>query len=76
MNTKGMLPWEIKVARDLDNSDHHVLYRVTPSFRGDEILARGVEIEAYSVEDAGRDLCFHVFVYNVQAWIRKRSKEE
>lgn len=69
MNTKGMLPWEIKVARYLDNSDHHVLYRVTPYFRGDELLARGVEIEAYSVEDAGRGLCFHVFVYNVQPGI-------
>ena len=66
MNTKGMLPWEIKVARYLDNSDHHVLYRVTPYFKGEELLCRGVEMEAYSVEDSGRDLCFHVFVYNVQ----------
>ena len=69
MNTKGMLPWEIKVARYLDNSDHHVLYRVTPYFRDDELLARGVEMEAYSVEDSGRGLCFHVFVYSVQPGI-------
>ena len=69
MNTKGMLPWEIRVARYLDQSDHHVLYRVTPCFKGDELLARGVEMEAYSVEDRGRDLCFHVFVYNVQPGI-------
>ena len=69
MNTKGMLPWEIKVARYLDNSDHHVLYRVTPCFKGEELLCRGVEMEAYSVEDSGRDLCFHVFVYDIQPGI-------
>ena len=69
MNTKGMLPWEIKVARYLDNSDHHVLYRVTPYFKGEELLCRGVEMEAYSVEDSGRDLCFHVFVYDIQPGI-------
>ena len=69
MNTKGMLPWEIKVARYLDNSDHHVLYRVTPYFKDEELLCRGVEMEAYSVEDSGRDLCFHVFAYNVQPGI-------
>ena len=66
MNIEGMRPYEVRVARFLDNSDRHVLYRVTPCFLGSELLARGVEMEAYSVEDNGRELCFHVFVYNVQ----------
>ena len=69
MNMQGMRPYEVKVARYLDGNDHHVLYRVTPYFVSDELLCRGVEMEAYSVEDAGRDLCFHVFVYNVQPGI-------
>ena len=69
MNTEGMLPWELKVMRYLDGSDNHVLYRVTPFFEGDDLLSRGVEMEAYSVEDRGRDVCFHVFVYNVQPGI-------
>lgn len=69
MNVDGMLPYETMVARYLDDSNHHVLYRVTPYFRGNELLARGVEMEAYSVEDRGRDICFHMFVYNVQPGI-------
>ena len=69
MNIQGMRPYEVKVARYLDGNDHHVLYRVTPYFAGDERLCRGVEMEADSVEDSGRDLCFHVFVYNVQPGI-------
>ena len=50
----------------LDQSEHHVLYRVTPFFKGDELVARGVEMEAWSVEDHGQGVCFHVFVYNQQ----------
>ena len=69
MNMQGMRPFEVRVAKYLDNSDHHVLYRVTPYFKGSELLARGVEMEAYSVEDSGREICFHVFVYNVQPGI-------
>jgi DNA-entry nuclease len=68
MNTEGMLPWELKVMSYLDGSDTHVLYRVTPFFEGDDLLSRGVEMEAYSVEDNGR-LSYHVFVYNVQPGI-------
>ena len=68
-NADGMLPWEIKVMEYLEKYDNHVLYRVTPYFKGDELLARGVEMEAYSVEDAGKGVCFHVFVYNVQPGI-------
>ncbi len=69
MNSITMLPWEEKVMRYLDDSDNHVLYRVTPYFSGRELLARGVEMEAYSVEDKGESLCFHVFIYNVQPGI-------
>ncbi len=69
MNVTAMLPWEEKVMRYLDRSENHVLYRVTPYFMGDDLLARGVEMEAYSVEDQGESLCFHVFIYNVQPGI-------
>ena len=69
MNAEIMLPWEEQVMMYLDNSDNHVLYRVTPYFKGRELLARGVEMEAYSVEDKGESLCFHVFIYNVQPGI-------
>ena len=50
-------------------ADNHVLYRVRPVFKGDELVTRGVEMEAYSVEDDGAGLSFHVFVYNVQPGI-------
>lgn len=66
MNATTMLPYEVQVLRYLDHSDNHVLYRVSPYFRGLELVARGVELEAYSVEDHGAGVCFHVFVYNVQ----------
>ena len=69
MNMEGMRPFEVMTAKYLDDSGDHVLYRVTPFFQGNELLARGVEMEAYSVEDNGRDLSFHVFVYNVQPGI-------
>ena len=65
-NADSMLYWELQVMEYLEKSDHHVLYRVTPYFAGDELVARGVEMEAYSVEDGGEGICFHVFVYNVQ----------
>ena len=68
-NADAMLTWEIKVMEYLEHSDNHVLYRVTPYFQGEELLARGVEMEAYSVEDTGKGICFHVFVYNVQPGI-------
>ena len=66
MNVKGMLPFEEKVARYLDEHDNHVLYRATPIFEGNNLLARGVLLEAYSVEDNGKGICFCVFCYNVQ----------
>ena len=66
MNKTLMLPWEEQVIRYLEGYNGHVLYRVTPYFYKKELLARGVEIEAYSVEDKGAGICFHVFIYNVQ----------
>ena len=69
MNATTMLSYEKQVLRYLDNSDNHVLYRVSPYFKGSEKLARGVELEAYSVEDNGEGICFHVFLYNVQPGI-------
>ena len=68
-NVTGMLPYETEVADYVDNTNNHVLYRVTPIFVSDELVARGVEIEAYSVEDNGAGVCFHVFVYNEQPGI-------
>jgi len=69
MNVVGMLPFEEQVARYLDSKDNHVLYRVTPIFEGDNLVASGVLIEAYSVEDNGAGICFCVYVYNVQPGI-------
>ena len=66
-NVSGMLPFENQVAEYIkENGDNHVLYRVTPIFEGNNLLASGVQMEAYSVEDNGRGVCFNVFVYNVQ----------
>lgn len=66
LNVTGMLPFENDVADYVQRTDNHVLYRVTPVFVGTELVARGVQIEAYSVEDAGDGVCFNVFAYNVQ----------
>ena len=66
-NVEGMLPFENKVADYIeDNQENHVLYRVTPVFENDNLLAKGVEIEAYSIEDNGEGICFNVFIYNVE----------
>ena len=66
-NVEGMLPFENKVAEYIEkNNNNHVLYRVTPDFKGDNKVASGVEMEAYSVEDNGRGISFNVYVYNVQ----------
>ena len=66
MNAETMLSYELQVMRYLDTSGGHVLYRVSPLFREGELVARGVEMEALSLEDGGKGLCFHVFVYNRQ----------
>lgn len=69
LNVNGMLPFEEMVARYLDEYDNHVLYRVTPVFEENNLLADGVLMEAYSVEDKGSGICFCVFCYNVQPGI-------
>lgn len=66
LNVEGMLPFENEVAEYVRMTGNHVLYRVTPIFKGRELVARGVEMEAQSVEDHGEGVCFHVYVYNVQ----------
>nr|MCR5661290.1 DNA/RNA non-specific endonuclease [bacterium] len=69
LNVEGMLPFENRVAHYVRATGNHVLYRVTPIFRGNDLVARGVQMEAMSVEDHGRGLKFNVFVPNVQPGI-------
>ena len=69
LNVTGMLKFEDQVADYVKATDHHVLYRVTPVFEEDNLVATGVEMEAYSVEDSGKGVSFHVFVYNIQPGI-------
>lgn len=66
MNVEGMLPFEDEVADYVKKTNHHVLYRVTPIYTEKNLVADGVEMEANSVEDKGKGVCFHVFVYNCQ----------
>ena len=66
MNTVGMLEFENKVANYIKSTNNHVLYRVTPIYKDDNLLASGVVMEAYSVEDSGEGIKFNIFVYNVQ----------
>ena len=66
MNTEGMLPFEDEVADYVHETENHVMYRVTPVFEGEDLVASGVQMEAESVEDDGRGICFNVYVYNVQ----------
>ena len=66
MNAKVMLEWENKVANYIKKTGNHVLYRVTPIFKSNNMLATGVEMEAMSVEDNGRGIKFNVFIYNVE----------
>ena len=66
MNTEGMLPFEDMVAEYVHETENHVMYRVTPVFEGDDLVASGVQMEAESVEDEGEGISFNVYVYNVQ----------
>lgn len=66
MNVEGMLPYENEVAEYVDETGNHVMYRVTPLFEGDNLVASGVLMEAYSVEDEGEGVCFNAYCYNVQ----------
>ena len=66
LNNEGMLPYETKTAQYIDKTKNHVLYRVTPVFKGSDLVASGVLMEAYSVEDQGKGISFCVYCYNVQ----------
>lgn len=68
-NVTGMLPFENEVADYVKNTGNHVIYRVTPVFAGDNLVADGVLMEAYSTEDNGEGVCFCIFVYNIQPGI-------
>ena len=69
LNMEGMLPFEDQVADYVQNTGNHVLYRVTPQYEGDNLVAEGVQMEGYSVEDHGEGICFNIFAYNVQPGI-------
>lgn len=69
LNTESMLNYELQVLRYLHNTGNHVAYRVTPTYAGKNLVAAGVQMEAYSVEDRGKGICFNVFVYNIQPGI-------
>lgn len=66
MNVEGMLPFENMVADYVKETENHVLYRVSPVYDGDDLVARGVQMEALSVEDEGEGISFNVYVYNSQ----------
>lgn len=66
LNTEGMLPFENRIAEYIKTTGNHVLYRVRPIFYGNNLVASGVLLEAYSIEDCGEGVCFNVYCYNVQ----------
>ena len=70
MNVQGMLPFENMVAEYINETENHVLYRVTPIFEGENLVTSGVQIEAKSIEDNGEGICFNVYVYNNQPGIK------
>lgn len=70
LNIEGMLPFENEIAQYIeDNPNNHVLYRVTPIFDGGNLVASGVQLEAFSVEDKGKGICFNIYCYNVEPGI-------
>ena len=69
LNIDGMLPFENMVADYVKETGNHVLYRVTPIYTGDNLVAEGVLMEGWSVEDNGEGICFNVYAYNVQTGI-------
>lgn len=69
LNVEGMLPFENEIADYVKKTGNHVLYRVTPIFEGDNLVANGVLMEAWSVEDNGVGVKFNIFCYNVQPFV-------
>ncbi|MBR2213329.1 MAG: DNA/RNA non-specific endonuclease [Eubacterium sp.] len=74
MNVDGMLPFEDEVANCVKYLNKHVMYRVRPIYKGNNLVASGVQMEAYSVEDKGRSCSFNVYCYNVQPGIKINYK--
>lgn len=70
MNVSGMLPFEEEVGDYVRETGNHVMYRVTPVFEGDNLVADGVQMEALSVEDNGEGVSYNVYVFNAQPGIR------
>ena len=70
MNTEGMLPFENMVADYIRETNNHVAYRVTPIYDANDLVASGVQMEAYSVEDEGEGICFNIYCYNVQPGVK------
>lgn len=70
LNVEGMLPFENMVADYIHETGNHVAYRITPIFEGNNLLASGVQMEAYSVEDKGAGICFNIYCYNVQPGVK------
>lgn len=75
LNVEGMLPFENEVADYVRTTGNHVLYRVRPIFKGNDLVARGVQMEAKSVEDDGKGVSFNVYCYNIQPGIRINYKD-
>lgn len=70
LNETGMLPFEERILNYIRDTGNHVLYRVTPMYNEEELVCRGVRLEAQSVEDHGKSLCFHVYCYNLQPHVQ------
>ncbi len=70
LNIEGMLPFENMVADYIKETGNHVLYRITPVYEGVDLVAKGVQMEGWSVEDNGEGICFNVFCYNVQPGVK------
>ena len=70
LNIQGMLPWENRIADYVRSTGNHVMYRVTPLYQGQELLARALLMEGWSVEDGGAGICFCIVAHNVQPGVR------
>lgn len=70
LNKTGMLPFEEQILNYIHDTGNHVLYRVTPMYNEEELVCRGTRLEAQSVEDHGKTLCFHVYCYNLQPHVQ------
>ena len=69
LNAVSMVKYEISIAQYIEQTGNHVLYRITPCYHGTDLVAFGVQMEAYSIEDHGNGICFNVFLYNIQPGI-------